>query len=71
MAEISSWSWESAVYYWEYSLDQRTWTSAAEGFKSTTEITALTSGQMYYFRFRGLTRKGRTDHSQVVSMIVK
>ena len=61
----------NAVYYWEYSLDQKTWTSATESFKATAEIAGLTPGQTYYFRFRGLTLKGKTDYSQVVSLIVK
>jgi hypothetical protein len=62
---------KSAVYFWEYSLDQKTWTSAAESLKATTEITGLTPGLVYYFRFRCLTRKGKTDYSQVVSHPVK
>lgn len=61
----------NAVYYWEFSLDQKTWTSAPEAFKATTTISGLTVGQLYYFRFRGLTRKGKTDYSQVVSFLVK
>jgi hypothetical protein len=61
----------NAVYFWEYSLDQKIWTSTPGTFKTTTEITGLTPGQTYYFRFRALTRKGTTDYSQVVSHPVK
>ncbi len=60
-----------AVYYWEYSLNQKTWTCAGEDFKASMLISGLTPGQTYYFRFRGLTRKGKTDYSQVVSLIAK
>jgi hypothetical protein len=62
---------DNAVYYWEYSLDQKSWTTVPEGFGASTEISGLTAGQTYYFRFRGLTRQGKTDYSQVVSFLVK
>lgn len=60
----------NATYYWEYSLDQLTWTSAPETMQASTEIAGLTPGQVYYFRFRTLTRKGKGDYSQTVSLMV-
>lgn len=61
---------QGATYYWEYSLDQLTWTLAAETMQASTEIAGLTPGQVYYFRFRTLTRKGKGDYSQTVSLMV-
>jgi hypothetical protein len=60
----------AASYYWEYSLDQSTWTCIPETMQSRMEISGLTSARIYYFRFRALTRAGRRDYSQVVSLLV-
>ena len=59
-----------ATYFWEFSLDQKTWTSAPETMKAKLLLTGLTPGQVYYFRFRAHTRKGPVDYSQVVSLLV-
>jgi len=59
-----------ATYYWEYSLDQKTWTSVPETMKTTTVISGLTPAQTYSFRFRALTRTGPRDYSQTVSLLV-
>jgi hypothetical protein len=59
-----------ASYYWQYSLDGRSWTSVPETLKHVTVISGLTSATVYYFRFRALTRKGMLDWSQVVSLLV-
>ena len=61
----------SASYYWQFSLDGKSWTSAPETMKHVTVIAGLTPGQTYSFRFRALTRKGMRDWSQVVSLIVR
>jgi hypothetical protein len=60
-----------AVYYWQYSLDGKTWTSSPDTLKSATMVAGLTPGQAYSFRYRTLTRAGASDFSQVVSHIVK
>lgn len=60
-----------ATYYWSYSLDQKTWTSAPDSLKSRVTIFGLTPGQNYYFRYHTLTRKGTSDVSQAVSLLVK
>lgn len=59
-----------AVYYWEYSLDQSTWTRLPETMVARTEVVGLTSGQTYSFRFRAMTRAGWKEYSPVVSLIV-
>ena len=60
----------AAVYSWEYSLDQSTWTPVPETMKSRTEVSGLTSASVYYFRFSAVTRAGRGDHSRIVSLVV-
>lgn len=60
-----------ATYYFAFSLDQKTWTSVPDAMTSKITIAGLTPGQTYYFRFRTLTRKGLSDFSQVVSLLVK
>jgi hypothetical protein len=58
-----------ATYFWEYSLDQKTWTSAPSTLQAKTTIAGLTPGQEYAFRFRVQTRKGMSDYSEVVKLI--
>ena len=59
-----------AVYYWEYSLDQSTWTRLPETMVARTEVVGLTSAQTYSFRFRAMTRAGWKENSPVVSLLV-
>jgi hypothetical protein len=59
-----------AVYRWEHSMDQETWTPLPETMLTRTEVSGLTPGQTYYFRFRAFTRAGWQDYSQVVSLLV-
>ncbi|MEO7327679.1 MAG: hypothetical protein ABI193_03805, partial [Minicystis sp.] len=59
-----------ATYFWQYSLDQQAWTSAAETMKASTVVSGLQSAQAYFFRFRSLTPMGPRDYSQVVSLLV-
>ena len=60
-----------ASYYFQFSLDGKTFTSVPEAMKHFTILTGLTPGQLYYFRFRALTRKGMQDWSQVITLIVR
>ena len=60
-----------ANYFWFYSLDQKSWTSVPEAMKSKITISGLTPGQTYYFRHYIMTRKGNSDMSQIVSLMVK
>jgi hypothetical protein len=59
-----------AVYHWEHSLDQSTWTRLPEIMLTRTEVAGLTSAEVYYFRFRTFTRAGWQDYSPVVSLLV-
>jgi hypothetical protein len=59
-----------ATYYWQYSLDQETWTSVPEAMQAKRVISGLTSLETYHFRFRALTRGGEIGFSQVVSLLV-
>ena len=59
-----------ASYEWQYSTDQKTWTNAPASLQAKTAITGLTSGTMYYFRFRGVTKAGEGAYSQVVQILV-
>jgi hypothetical protein len=61
---------DEATYFWQFSTDQRTWSSTPETMKASTVISGLTSGQTYYFRFRAIARAGHVDYSQVVSLLV-
>ncbi len=59
-----------AVYSFEYSVDQSSWTPLPNTMRSRTEVSGLTSACTYYFRFRTFTRDGQQDYSQVVSLLV-
>jgi hypothetical protein len=60
-----------ATYFWQYSLDNKTWVDVPETMKCFTTITGLPSGQTVYFRFRALTRSRQIGFSQVVHAVVK
>jgi hypothetical protein len=59
-----------AMYYWQYSLDQKVWINIPEMMKASAVVSGLTPLTTYYFRFRTTTRKGPGDYSQVVSLLV-
>jgi hypothetical protein len=61
---------KDAVYFWDYSLDQKNWTSVLQTMKASTTIAGLTVGQVYYFRFHAQTRSGIGNYSQIVSLLV-
>jgi hypothetical protein len=61
-----------AAYNWQYSTDQKTWTSLPQTLKAKTAVSGLTSGTTYSFRSQALTPKeGTSDWGQVVSLLVK
>ena len=62
---------KSAAYSWQYSTDQKTWTSVPQTLRSKAGVSGLTAGTTYYFRVQPLTRTGTEDWSQTVSLIVK
>jgi hypothetical protein len=59
-----------ASYEWQFSTDQKSWTNAPSTLQSKTVISGLTSGTIYYFRFRGVTKTGETAYSQVMQLLV-
>lgn len=60
----------AGAYFWEMSVDQLVWSEVSETRKGRTTLSGLTRGQTVYFRFCALTDQGRTEYSQVVSLIV-
>jgi hypothetical protein len=61
---------QRASYEWQYSTDQKTWTNAPTSLQAKTVVTGLTSGTVFYFRFRGVTKTGEGAYSQVVQLLV-
>lgn len=61
---------KQATYYFQYSLDQTSWSSAPDALKASATLTGLATMRVYYFRFRRLTRAGMSDWSQIVSLTV-
>jgi len=59
-----------ASYEWQFSTDQKTWTNAPTSLQAKIAIAGLTSGTVYYFRFRGVTKTGEGAYSQVVQLLV-
>jgi hypothetical protein len=59
------------TYWWEFSSDQKTWSSASATRVANTSFANLTPGTLYYFRFQALTKAGLSDWSQIVSFMVK
>jgi hypothetical protein len=59
-----------ASYYWQWSTDMVNWQSLPETKKASTTLSGLTPATKYYFRFRALTRKGMSDWSQIISLLV-
>jgi hypothetical protein len=59
------------LYFWEFSLDQRSWVVASDTPAANAVITGLTVGQTYSFRFRARTRAGMTDYSPALSFVVR
>jgi hypothetical protein len=60
-----------AAYNWQYSTDQKTWTSLPQTIQSKAGVSGLTAGTMYYFRMQSVTKEGVADWSQVVTLMVK
>ncbi len=60
-----------AAYDWQYSTDQKTWTSLPPTLQAKTVASGLTAGTVYYFRVQALIRTGEQNWSDVVSFMVK
>ena len=62
----------ATAYFWEYSLDQETWTASTPTSQARSTIAGLRPGQVYHFRFRALKREGFvSDASPIVSLMVR
>src|SRR6185312_1221122 len=60
------------AYFWEWSLDQLTWTVGAQTTKARAMLSGLTAGKVYYFRVRGLKRGDTlTPYAGPLDMIVR
>ncbi len=61
-----------ASYEWQYSSDGgKTWLSAPVTLQAKTTVQGLTPGGTVTFRYRGVTKAGEGDWSQLVTAIVK
>jgi hypothetical protein len=60
-----------AAYDWQYSTDQKTWTSVPPTLQAKTGVSGLTPATLYYFRVQPLLRTGEQNWSEVISMVVK
>ena len=61
----------SAAYEWQYSIDQKAWTTLPVTLQAKTGVSGLTPATTYYFRVQPVTRTGTENWSQVVALIVK
>jgi hypothetical protein len=60
------------LYFWEFSLDGKTWTVAPDTSAANSILTGLTVGQTYSFRFHARLRKtGMSDYSQILTHTVR
>ena len=55
---------------WQQSVDGTTWTDAGQTVHAKLVLTGLTPGVRYSFRFRTLTRKGKSDWSDPLALLV-
>ena len=60
-----------AAYTWQYSTDQKTWTTLPQTLEAKTGITGLTVATEYYFRFQTVTKDGLGNWSQTVALTVR
>ena len=60
-----------AAYNWQYSTDQKTWTSLPQTLKAKTGAIGLTTATVYYFRSAAQTEDAAGEFGQVVSLLVK
>jgi hypothetical protein len=60
-----------AAYAWQYSTDQKTWTSLPPTIQAKTGVSGLTAGTTYYFRVQPLLPTGEGNWGDTVSFMVK
>jgi hypothetical protein len=60
-----------ASYDWEYGTDETSWTRIDSTVRADAELSGLSRGTRYFFRYRPVTKAGVGDWSQVVSLLVE
>ena len=60
-----------AAYAWQYSTDQKTWTTLPTTMQAKTGVSGLTVGTTYYFRVQAVLASGMENWSQLVSFVVQ
>jgi hypothetical protein len=60
-----------ASYAWQYSTDQKTWTSLPQTMQAKTLASGLTTSSVYFFRVQILLPAGEQNWSQIVSLLVQ
>ena len=59
-----------AGYDWQMGTDGKVWTTLPTTLVAKTEVSGLTPGDTYYFRYRTITTRGGTsDWSHIISVI--
>jgi hypothetical protein len=58
------------TYFWEYSADEASWIQLADTRQATTTLAGLVPGQTYYFRYRTLKGRVKSDFSAVLRFMV-
>jgi hypothetical protein len=59
-----------ATYDWQYTIDEKDWTSVEQTHDAETTISGLAAATRYSFRFRARGAAGLGEWSQVVSVLV-
>ena len=60
----------TASFDWQLSIDGEHWVDAPSTTEAGTDIHNLTPGTLYSFRYRTLTRAGKSDWSDPVTLLV-
>jgi hypothetical protein len=60
----------TAAYEWQYSTDQKTWTTLPLTLQAKTGVSGLTPATVYSFRVQEVTRTGVENWSQIVTLLV-
>jgi hypothetical protein len=60
-----------AAYGWQYSTDQKTWTTLPPTLQAKTGVSGLTAGTLYYFRVQPLLPTGEQNWGDLVAFMVK
>jgi hypothetical protein len=60
----------TAAYEWQYSTDQKTWTTLPITLQAKTGVSGLTPATTYSFRVQEVTRTGVENWSQIVTLLV-